>query len=573
MEEESNNRRLVLAAGLCLLVLMAWPVIFPPPKSTMTHTEDAAVATSTATDNGTAVATNTSTTVAPQPEVAPEIYTFKGVVDVDGSDVPFTVDLTNMGGGVESFTLESYFERDKDNRATGEPIQLADGTTDIERDADAAYRQMAAVGFLEETTFDVPKRPIYEVVEKTDTGVHYRYRTPEGVVVEREYEFRKDSFEVQLAVTVRNESPKAQTHRMQISAALEATDAMMQGDGFFAKLIPPPDHLQGLCYTDGEVEREAVQSLEEDTETFSDSVRWVATDRQYFLAALISRDGQDHECRLTAKDRIANAALVTPKITLEPGRETRHKFTAYFGVKSQSLLTQVDAELEGAVDYTILGLDLGLLCNVLLSILALIQRWTGSWGVAIIGLTVLVKGILFPLNQRSMKSMRAMSALKPQLEEIRKNFPEDRQRQSEEQMKLYREHNVNPVGGCLPMLLQMPIWFALYRSLWVSVDLYQQGFLWIPDLTTRDPFWILPVALIVAMFLQQKLTPTTMDPMQQKIMTYTMPLVFGLMMSQLPAGLCFYIIVNTLLTIVQQHFINRSIGPPGGPAPAQEAKA
>ena len=181
---------------------------------------------------------------------------------------------------------------------------------------------------------------------------------------------------------------------------------------------------------------------------------------------------------------------------------------------------------------------------MLLSILALIQRWTGSWGVAIIGLTVLVKAILFPLNQRSMKSMRAMSALKPQLEEIRKKFPDDRQRQSEEQMKLYREHNVNPVGGCLPMLLQMPIWFALYRSLWVSVDLYQQGFLWIPDLTTRDPFWILPVTLIVVMFLQQKLTPTTMDPMQQKIMTYTMPLVFGLMMSQLPAGLCFYIVVN-----------------------------
>ena len=133
-------------------------------------------------------------------------------------------------------------------------------------------------------------------------------------------------------------------------------------------------------------------------------------------------------------------------------------------------------------------------------------------------------------------------------------------------MRLYREHNVNPAGGCLPILIQMPIWFALYRSLWVSVDLYQQGFLWIEDLTTRDPLYILPIALVIVMFLQQRMTPTTMDPAQQKMMQYTMPILFGAMMLALPAGLCFYILVNTLLTIVQQHFINKSIGPIGGPA-------
>jgi len=122
-------------------------------------------------------------------------------------------------------------------------------------------------------------------------------------------------------------------------------------------------------------------------------------------------------------------------------------------------------------------------------------------------------------------------------------------------------------------LIQMPIWFALYRSLWVSVDLYQQGFLWVADLTTRDPYWILPVTLVVVMFIQQKMTPTTMDPVQQKMMQYTMPAMFGIMMAALPAGLCFYILTNTLLTIVQQHLINKSIGPMGGSPAAQEAKA
>jgi YidC/Oxa1 family membrane protein insertase len=168
-----------------------------------------------------------------------------------------------------------------------------------------------------------------------------------------------------------------------------------------------------------------------------------------------------------------------------------------------------------------------------------------------------------------------MSALKPEMDKIREKYPDDRQRQSEEMMRLYKEHNVNPAGGCLPVLLQMPIWFALYRALWVSVDLYQEGFLWIGDLTTRDPYWILPITLMVVMFLQQKMMPAAMDPAQQKIMMYTMPLFFGFLMSALPAGLCFYILVNTLLTILQQQIINKSMGPPSGarkPA-AQGARA
>ena len=215
-----------------------------------------------------------------------------------------------------------------------------------------------------------------------------------------------------------------------------------------------------------------------------------------------------------------------------------------------------------------MGLNLAILCEGLLAVLALIYGLSGSWGLAILGLTVLVKLTLFPLNQRSGRSMRAMSRLKPEMEELKKKYPEDRQRQSEEMMKLYRNNNVNPASGCVPMLLQMPIWFALYRALWVSIDLYQESFLWIPDLTSRDPYWILPVMLVVVMFLQQKMTPTTMDAAQQKMMMYFMPLMFGAMMMALPAGLCFYIFVNTVLTIVQQHFINKDGGPVSAPAAA-----
>jgi len=180
--------------------------------------------------------------------------------------------------------------------------------------------------------------------------------------------------------------------------------------------------------------------------------------------------------------------------------------------------------------------------------------------------------VLFPLNQRSGRSMRAMSALKPEMDALKTRFPNDPQRQSEEMLKLYRKYGVNPAAGCLPLLLQMPIWFALYRSLWISVDLYQEPFLWLPDLTARDPYWILSVAIVLVMFIQQKMTPTTMDETQQKIMLWVMPIVFGSTMAALPSGLAFYILVNSLLTIVQQHFINKSVGPmEGSPSPRPAA--
>lgn len=589
MEQDQDKRRLLLAAAICLMVLMVWPVLFPrpkaPEKAKPTAADAGAVATATssqppptvAATNGDHARTSTRTRAAqPTKKVEPKTFAYGGKVTYEETEVEYALELTNIGGGIQSFTLPTYKERNEDNEATDQPIKLANPTSTDLRDVKGAFKQMAGIGFLEGTTFEVPPRIPFEVVEQSKSSLHLRYRTPEGVVIEREYELRPESFEIEMAVTVRNESSQNQRHEMEIHSALEVTAAMTQGSGFLSSFVPPPDHLQGLCYADGEVEREHFQSLKSEAEDgekveFTEGVRWVAMDRQYFLAAIISRDRIDAKCRLSARGEVAQASLVMPEAQLKPGEEKRYKYTAYLGVKKQSVLTLVDANLEGAVDYKILGLNLAPLCTALLWVLGMFYGLTKSWGLSILGLTVLVKLILFPLNQRSGKSMRAMAALRPQMEAIKEKFPDDRQRQNEEVMKLYRDHNVSLGGGCLPILIQMPIWFALYRSLWVSVDLYQQGFLWIADLTTRDPYWILPVTLIIVMFLQQKMTPTTMDPVQQKMMQYTMPLMFGAMMSALPAGLCFYILVNTLLTIVQQHFINKSIGPMGGPTAAQEA--
>lgn len=579
MDEENNNKRLLMAAGLCFLVMVVWNFAVPPPASKPGALPSAGAGTSTV-----AVATSTGSIggdgaaeLDPAPEMKaepPQLFTFRGEVhNADtGEDVPFEVRLTNVGGGIDRFELPSYNERDGDNHKTDQPITLAMSVLE----EPTLFGQMAGLDFVDDSTFKLPPRPVYEVAQAQGSEVRYRYVTREGVEIEREYRLDPESFQVELAVTVRNRSDKRHSYRLQLSSALQANSAMKAGGGFLSGFVPPPDHLNALCHTAGKVERIDLKNLPPSSakpETFSDAVRWTAIDRQYFISALIPRDGTDAECRLSVKNELARASILPKAETLEPGEKRRHKFTAYLGVKKPAMLTLVNAELETSIDYTILGMNLAFLCAALLWILKLFHGWFNSWGLAILGLTVVVKATLFPLNQRSGRSMRAMAALKPKLDELRDRFPEDKQRQSEEMMKLYREHNVNPAGGCLPVLIQMPIWFALYRSLWVSVDLFQQSFLWMPDLTARDPYWVLPVLLVIVMFLQQKMTPSTMDPAQQKIMLYTMPLFFGAMMIALPAGLCFYILVNTLLTILQQHFINKSVGPIGGSAAVRGATA
>ena len=155
--------------------------------------------------------------------------------------------------------------------------------------------------------------------------------------------------------------------------------------------------------------------------------------------------------------------------------------------------------------------------------------------------------------------MRKMQLLKPELDKIKTRFPNDKEKQQMAQLKLMQEQGVNPLGGCLPMVLQMPVWFALYRALWSAVDLYQQSFLWIADLTQPEPFPVLAILVGGVTALQQKVTPTTGDPQQAKMMMIFMPIMLTVFMVALPSGLVFYVLVNSVLSIVQQVVINRRV--------------
>ncbi len=233
-----------------------------------------------------------------------------------------------------------------------------------------------------------------------------------------------------------------------------------------------------------------------------------------------------------------------------------YSFELYLGPKDIDRLEEAEVGLEDSIDFWIVGM----LAKPMLYLLRWFHSLVASWALAIVMLTILVKLALLYWTQKSFSQMQRMAKLKPMMDELKEKYGKDKERLNTEMMSLYKREKVNPLGGCLPMLLQMPIWIALYRTIYSSVELYQAPLGgWIQDLSAADPYFVLPVILGASMFVQQKLTPTTMDSAQAKMMLYMMPIMFTVFMLFLPSGLNLYILVNTFLTMAQQYYLRKTI--------------
>jgi YidC/Oxa1 family membrane protein insertase len=221
----------------------------------------------------------------------------------------------------------------------------------------------------------------------------------------------------------------------------------------------------------------------------------------------------------------------------------------------------MDLDILGAVDHQLAEVvDFGFFSPIakpLLFVLKFFYGFLGNYGLAIILLTAIIKLLFWPLTQKSYTSMKSMQKLQPEMQKIRDKFKNDRERLNKEIMELYRKHRVNPLGGCLPMLVQIPVFFALYKVLMEAIEVRHAPFyFWIQDLSAKDPYYITPIIMGATMFIQQKMTPTTMDPTQAKLFML-MPVIFTFMFLNFPSGLVIYWLVNNLLTIGQQALINR----------------
>ena len=286
-----------------------------------------------------------------------------------------------------------------------------------------------------------------------------------------------------------------------------------------------------------------------DNEFFDFKTQWFGVDFNYHLLAL----SYDEKLNIGYKVNISEDRKAT--VQARSANFSPVKLNIVFAKKNYDDLIKIGRNLDKSVDFGILGL----LAVPILRGLQFFYNVFPNYGVSIIILTILIRLITFPLQYKSFKSMKKMSLLQPEINKLKEKFKDDPQRLQKETMELFKRSGANPLGGCLPMLLQMPVFFAFYKVLYAAVELVGQPFyFWINDLSEKDPYFVLPVILTAAMFFQQKLTPTTStDPTQQKVMMF-MPIIFGFIMKDMPSGLVLYICVSTIFQMAQQVFVNKA---------------
>jgi len=417
-------------------------------------------------------------------------------------------------------------------------------------------------GLIGRDGFDSSKNgpaPVYqtELAEYTladgeeELVVPLTYTSDAGVEVIKEYRFNRNSYEIGVDYEILNNS-----------------EAAWQGN-FSGKIIrdfsPDPtaqtsfgiQAFLGLVISskDDPYEKFDLSDLREDRINEAVTNGWMAFLQHYFLTAWIPSQDVTQQFQTTQRNNLMVMGFVSPAMTVEPGQSATVGARAYVGPKIIDRLENVAPNLDRTVDFGFLFF----IALPLFYILEWFHSLVGNWGVAIILLTVLVKAVFFHLSATSYRSMARMRAVAPQLTRLRELYGDDRQRMSQEMMSLYKKEKINPLGGCLPILVQMPVFIALYWVLFESVQLRHAPFVfYIQDLSVMDPYFILPILMGASMFLQMHLNPTPPDPMQAKVMKL-MPLIFTVFFLWFPAGLVLYWLVNNILSISQQWYITRKI--------------
>jgi YidC/Oxa1 family membrane protein insertase len=359
-----------------------------------------------------------------------------------------------------------------------------------------------------------------------------------------------DGYEARYEVVVRNHGQGQQRHRLELTTRM----------GLGAK--SRYDIHRALCRSPEDLEDFDFDDVEDDTETVK-GVDWIALDSKYFVQALIP--GERLSSCTAASDE-ANTLMLNRgsarEVALGPGEQKRYVFGLYLGAKVDSMLEAFPVsaglsealppvDLAEAIDWGWFGRMSKFFGSMMLDLLRWFYSLTGIWGVAIIMLTIVVKLVLLPLTIKQYSSMRRMKEMQPEMEKIREKYKDDKLKQQQEMQALFQRTGVNPLAGCMPMVLQFPVWIALYAMLGAVVDLYHEPFLWLPDLTQPDPYYILPIAMGGLMFVQTKMNPTAGDAAQAKMMMWMMPGIFVVMMLFLPSGLGVYIFANIVLSLIQ----------------------
>jgi len=386
-----------------------------------------------------------------------------------------------------------------------------------------------------------------------------------GIKVAKILTFKRGSYQVDIAWEIANGSDKAIAPHAYYQ--LQRDDVAPAGETKMVSTFTGP-----AVFTDAEkYQKIDFSAIADNKAKFAKTADngWLAMVQHYFVAAWVPKEKTQREfyMRKVEGSNVFQTGVIVPVAEIAPGAKGETSVILYAGPQEQSALKEIATGLDLVVDY-------GWLTVVAAPIfwaLEAIHKLVGNWGWAIVILTIIIKAIFFPLSAASYRSMAKMKLLTPRLTQLKERFGDDKQRLNQEMMKMYQTEKVNPLGGCLPILVQIPVFISLYWVLLGAVEMRDAPWiLWIKDLASADPYYILPIIMMVSMFVQTKLNPTPPDPIQAKVMM-AMPLIFGFMFFWFPAGLVLYWVVNNVLSIAQQWQITRVIDA-GGKA-ANDAKA
>ncbi|WP_319380606.1 membrane protein insertase YidC [Thiomicrorhabdus sp.] len=462
-----------------------------------------------------------------------------------------TLDLTidTMGGDIREARLLQY-------GATHNPQQPFQLMGD---DGQLVYMAQNGLATQAKSTLPAPThKSVYQAAQSEYRMSGDTLEVPltwekDGVKVTKTYRFTKGRYLVDVDYKVEN------------SAAEDWSGSL------YSQLVRnsynPEERAMMYTYTgpvlyDGHAEEKYVKHSFDDLKSQAVSGRnvtggWAAMIQQYFLSAIIPNQQAQNSyyAKPLGDDRYA-VGVIEPMVTVPSGQSADLTSKLYIGPEKQDVLAEIAPGLELTIDYGILTF----LAEPLFWLLNHIHSLVGNWGVAIILLTILIKLVFYKLSETSYRSMARLKKFQPKLQQLKENYGDDKAIFQQKLMKLYKEEKINPLGGCLPIFIQMPVFIALYWVLLYSVEMRQAPFmLWIQDLSAQDPYYILPVVMGITMFIQQKLNPSAMmDEMQQKVMKL-LPFIFTFFFLWFPAGLVLYWVVNNILSVAQQWYITKKI--------------
>jgi len=395
-------------------------------------------------------------------------------------------------------------------------------------------------------------RPIYSTAQSNyeltsdNLIVDLVFNDESGMSVTKRFAFNKNSYSVDVEYIIDNNT--ANTVSVQMYGQLKQSTVVASGGGML-----PTYRGAAFSTTEDRYEKYDFDDIEEANLNKVTAGGWVAMLEHYFVSAWVPRAEDTNQLYTTYSNNFeAVVGFKAPAVTIDAGQQGKTSAIFYVGPKDQAVLEKIAPNLDLTIDYGFLWM----ISQPLFWLLLQIQSIVTNWGVAIIIITLIVKGGMYPLTKAQYTSMAKMRDLAPKMAQLKERFGDDRQKMSQATMEMYRKEKVNPAGGCLPLILQMPIFLALYWVFLESVELRHAPFVfWIQDLSAMDPFFVLPVLMGASMYVMQKMQPMTIqDPMQQKIMQY-MPVVFSIFMAWFPSGLVLYWLVSNLISIAQMKVI------------------